>query len=121
MDIDELKRKVEEADEMTVEEIIAYESMVKPVKQVYGKYGTLAKKYLEEHSVGKYMALAGDLPEYLHTIDRRAEELYESMYRNLSKEERFKKTGNFLKDAKIEREIQSRIEEEILNEIVYVD
>ena len=44
----ELKRKARENEGMTVEEIIAYEKLVKPKVQVYGKYGSLAKKYLEE-------------------------------------------------------------------------
>lgn len=121
MNIEILKQKAQSDEGMTVEEIVAYEKAVKPVKHVYGKYGTLAKKYLEEHNVGKYMALAGDLPEYLHGIDRQAAELYETMYANLSATEQFQKTGDFVKDAQIERELQARIEEEILNEIVYVE
>jgi hypothetical protein len=116
----ELKRKARENEGMTVEEIIAYEKLVKPKVQVYGKYGSLAKKYLEEHNVGKYMALAGDLPEYLHGIDEQADEMYKVMYEKLSKSEQFKKTGDFMHDLHIESEIKSRIEEEILNELVYV-
>ena len=69
----ELLRKARANEGMTVREIKAYEKLVKPKVQVYGKYGNLAKKYLEEHNVGKYMALAGDLPEYLHEIDRQAD------------------------------------------------
>ena len=41
-------------------------------KELYGKYGTLAKKYLEEHEPARYWALGKDLPEYLHGIDRQA-------------------------------------------------
>ena len=48
---------------LTVEEIIEYQKNVKQTKHVYGKYGTLALKYLQEHNVGKYWVLAGDLPE----------------------------------------------------------
>ena len=66
MKVSELKRKARANEGMTVEEIKAYEKLVKPKVQVYGKYGTLAKQYLQEHNIGKYMALAGDLPEYLH-------------------------------------------------------
>ena len=116
----ELKRKARENEGMTVEEIIAYEKLVKPKVQVYGKYGSLAKKYLEEHNVGKYMALAGDLPEYLHRIDEQADEMYKVMYEKLSKSQQFKKTGDFMHDLHMETEIQRRIEEEILNELVYV-
>ncbi len=116
----EILRKAESGEGLTVEEIKVYRQLVKPQKHVYGKYGTLAKKYLEEHNVAKYWALAGDLPEYLHGIDRQAERMYEVMYAKLSKSEQYKKTGDFLKDLQIETEIKNRIEEEILNEIVYV-
>ena len=120
MKASELKRKARENEGMTVEEIIAYEKLVKPKVQVYGKYGSLAKKYLEEHNIGKYMALAGDLPEYLHGIDEQADEMYKVMYEKLSKSEQFKKTGDFMHDLHVESEIKRRIEEEILNELVYV-
>ena len=116
----EILRKAESGEGLTVDEVKVYQQLVKPQKHVYGKYGTLAKKYLEEHNVGKYWALAGDLPEYLHGIDRQAERMYEAMHAKLSKLEQYKKTGDYLKDVQIETEIKNRIEEEILNEIVYV-
>ncbi len=106
---------------LTVEEIIEYQKTIKPVKHVYGKYGTLAKQYLEEHATAKYWSLVGDLPEYLHGIDRQAAELYETMYKALSQNEQYKKTGDFIKDLQRETEIQHIIEEEILHELVYVD
>lgn len=31
-------------------------------QELYGKYGTLAKKYLEEHEPARYWALGKDLP-----------------------------------------------------------
>lgn len=43
------------------------------------------------------------------------------MYAKLSKLERYKMTGNYLEDVKKVSEMQRLIEEEILNEIVYVD
>ena len=106
---------------LTVEEIIEYQKTVKHKKQVYGKYGTLALKYLQEHNVGKYWVLAGDLPEYLHNVDKQADRLYTVMYNKFSVLERFKKTGNFIKDLQIETEKQRLIEEEILISLVYVD
>ena len=106
---------------LTVEEVIEYQKTVKHKKQVYGKYGTLALKYLQEHNVGKYWALAGDLPEYLHNVDKQADRLYMTMYNKLSILERFKKTGDFIKDLQIETEKQRLIEEEILISLVYVD
>ena len=83
-------------------------------------FRSLAKKYLEEHNVGKFWAIE-NLPEYLHNIDRQADELYESMYAKLSKDERYKRTGNFLEDYRRQTEIQQIIESEILSELVYVD
>ena len=106
---------------LTVEEVIEYQKTVKPTKHVYGKYGTLAQKYLPEHNVGKYWALAGDLPEYLHNVDKQADRLYTVMYNKLSVSERFKKTGDFIKDLQIETEKQRLIEEEILTSLVYVE
>ena len=119
MNKDEILMKVQNDEGLTVEEIMVYQSIVKPVKHVYGKYGTLAKIYLQEHNVGKYWALGGDLPDYFHGIDRQAEELYSVMYDKLSKEEKYKRTGNFLEDVRRIKEMQARIEEEILNENVY--
>ena len=117
----ELLKKVKANEGLTVEEIIEYQKIVKPVKHVYGKYGNLALEYLKEHNVGKYWALAGSLPKYLHNLDKQADRLYMTMYNKLSKSERFKKTGDFMKDLQIETEKQKLIEEEILNELVYVD
>lgn len=88
--------------------------------QVYGKYGTLAKIYLEEHEPGKCWALGKDLPDYLHGIDRQAGELYDVMYARLSAMDEFKRTGDFLTDVRRENAIRQRIEEEILSELVYV-
>ena len=120
MNKDEVLRKAENGEGLTVEEIKLHQSIVKPVKHVYGMYGTLAKIYLEEHNVGKMWALAGDLPAYLHGIDKQAEELYSVMYEKLSRDEQYKRTGNYIEDVRRINEMQSRIEEEILNEIVYV-
>ncbi len=109
--------KVERGEGLTVEEIKVYQANVKPVKQVYGKYGTLKRKYLEEKGIDWTIA---DLPTYLHNVDKQADELYETMYAKLSKDERYKRTGNFLEDLRRQTEVQRLIEEEILNEIVYV-
>ena len=42
-------RKAEAGEGLTVAEIKVYQKTVKPEKQVYGKYGTLAKLYLEDN------------------------------------------------------------------------
>ena len=120
MNAQEIIAKADRGEGLTEEEIKVYRGAVKPVKHVYGKYGTLALKYLEEYNVGKYWAIE-NLPAYLHGIDRRADELYETMYAKLSEDERYKRTGNFMEDYRRQTEIQKLIEEEILNELVYVD
>lgn len=61
--------KADSGEGLTAEEIMRYRQLVKPVKHVYGKYGTLALKYMEEHNVGKLWAIE-NLPEYLHGVDR---------------------------------------------------
>ena len=117
----ELLKKVKANEGLTVEEIIEYQKIVKPVKHVYGKYGNLPLEYLKEHNVGKYWSLAGHLPEYLHNVDKQADRLYMKMYEKLSNSPKFSKTGEYVHDLQVETEKQRIIEEEILNEIVYVD
>lgn len=89
-------------------------------KQVYGKYGTLVKKYLEKHAVGKLWALES-VPDYLHGIDRQAGELYEMLYAKLMEDNRYKRTGDFMEDYRRQTAVQRLIEEEILTELVYVN
>ena len=115
---EELERK-SEMEGLTAEEVTEYRRLVKPVRHVYGKYGTMKKKYLEEHDWVKTAALGKDFPEYLHAIDRAADDLYEIMYEKLKKDERFRRTGNFIEDVKRENAVKSIIEEEILSELIY--
>ncbi len=117
MNVEAVIKKAESDEGLTVKEIKVYQKAVKPVKHVYGKYGTLAKRYLEDKGIDWTIA---NLPEYLHGVDRAADELYETMYEKFSKEERFKKSADFMENLKRETEMQRLIEEEILNEIVYV-
>ena len=117
MNVEEVIKKAESDEGLTVKEIKVYQKAVKPVKHLYGKYGTLAKRYLEDKGLDWTIA---NLPEYLHGVDRAADELNETMYEKFSKEERFKKSADFMENLKRETEMQRLIEEEILNEIVYV-
>lgn len=117
MNVEEVIKKAESDEGLTVKEIKVYQKAVKPVKHVYGKYGTLAKRYLEDKGLDWTIA---NIPEYLHGVDKAADELYETMYEKFSKEERFKKSADFMENMKRETEMQRLIEEEILNEIVYV-
>ena len=112
-----IMRKAEAGEGLTVAEIKVYQKEVKPTKHVYGKYGTLAKRYLEDKGIDWTIA---DLPGYLHGIDKAADELYETIYEKFSKEEHFKKSEDYMENLKRETEMQRHIEEEILNEIVYV-
>ncbi len=118
MTVEELERK-SELDGLTVEEVIEYQKLVKPKKHVYGKYGNLKKKYLEEHNWIKMVVLGKDLPEYLHGIDKAVDDIYDVMYEKLSKDERYRRTGNYLEDVRRENTIKSIIEEGILSELIY--
>ena len=117
MNVEAVIKKAESDEGLTVKEIKVYQKAVKPVKHVYGKYGTLAKRYLEDKGLDWTIA---NLPEYLHGVDKAADKLYETMNEKFSKEERFKKSADFMENLKRETEMQRLIEEEILNEIVYV-
>ena len=117
MNVEAVIKKAESDEGLTVKEIKVYQKAVKPVKHVYGKYGTLAKRYLEDKGIDWTIA---NLPEYLHGVDKAADELYETMYEKFSKGERFKRSADFMENLKRETEMRQLIEEEILNEIVYV-
>ena len=119
MDKEAIMRKAEAGEDLTEEEIKVYQSEVKPKEQKYGKYGTLAKQYIEEHNFAKLLSLAGDLPKYLHGVDDRAQDLYDTMYEQLSKKEEFKRTGDYMEDVKRVTEMQRIIDEAILTQIVY--
>ena len=120
MNVEEIIKKAERNEGLTVEEIKIYQQAVKPKKHVYGKYGTLVKQYIEEHNFGKLLSLEGQLPEYLHGVDKAAEELYDVMWDKLSKSEQYRPTGNYLEDVKRINAMKQVIEEEILSEIVYI-
>ena len=120
MNVEEIIKKADLGEGLTVEEIKIYQQAVKPKKHVYGKYGTLAKQYIEKHNFGKLLSLAGQLPEYLHGVDKAAEDLYDTMWDKLSKSEQYRPTGNYLEDVKRINAMKQVIEEEILSEIVYI-
>lgn len=120
MNDQEILAKAERNEGMTVKEIKRYQELVKPKKQVYGKYGSLAKIYLEQHNPAKMWGIV-NLPEYLHGIDRQAEEIDQTMRGKLSKSEQYKRTGDFMEDYRRLEAINKAIEDEILSELVYVD
>lgn len=102
---------------LTVEEVIEYQRTHPRKKQVYGKWGNLKYQYLKDIGVDWTIV---DLPTLLHATDKAANKLYDVMYEKLSKQERFQRTGDYIKDLQLENEKKRLIEEEILNEIIYV-
>ena len=112
----QLLAKVETDECLTVDEIKRYQKLVKPQKHVYGKYGTLKRKYLEDKGIDWTIA---NLPEYLHGVDKQAEDMYNVLYAKLSQNPLYKRTGEFMEDYRRLTDLQHAIEEEILNEIIY--
>lgn len=112
----EFLEKVKANEGLIVDEVKRYQQLVKPQKQVYGKWGTLKRKYLEDKGIDWTIA---NLPEYLHGVDRQAENLYNDLYAKLSKSEQYKRTGNYMTDVRRLNEMKQVIEEEILSEIIY--
>ena len=114
----QLLAKVEADEDLTLEEVKRYRQLVKPVKQVYGKYGTLKRKYLED--IGLDWTIA-NLPAYLHKIDEQAEDMYTVLHAKLSKSEQYRRTGEFMEDYRRLTALQHAIEEEILNELIFTE
>ena len=113
-----LLEKVNEGKDLTVAEIKRYQQLVKPQKHVYGKYGTLKRKYLEDKGLDWTIA---DIPTYLHGVDKQAEDMYNVLYAKLSCSPLYKRTGEFMEDYRRLTALQHAIEEEILNEIIYTE
>lgn len=112
-----LLAKVEADEGLTVEEVRLYQQLVKPQNHVYGKWGTLKRKYLEDKGLDWTIA---NLPEYLHGVDKQAEDMYNSLYKKLAQCEQYKRTGNYMTDIRRLNAMKQVIEEEILSEIIYV-
>ena len=113
-----LLEKVNEGKGLTINEIKRYHQLVKPQKHVYGKYGTLKRKYLEDKGLDWTIA---DLPEYLHCVDKQAEDMYNVLYAKLSLSPLYKRTGEFMEDYRRLTALQHAIEEEILSELIYTE
>lgn len=114
----ELLAKAETNEGLTVDEIKRYQELVKPQKHVYGKYGTLKRKYLENKGIDWTIA---NLPEYLHGVDKQAEDMYNVLYAKLSQNPLYKRTGEFMEDYRRIPPMQHAIEEEILSELIYTE
>lgn len=112
----QLLAKVEANEGLTVDEIKRYQKLVKPQKHVYGKWGTLKRKYLEDKGIDWTIE---NLPEYLHGVDRQAEDMYNVLNAKLSQNPLYKRTGEFMEDYRRLTALQHAIEEEILNELIY--
>lgn len=114
----ELLAKAETSEGLTVYEIKRYHQLVKPQKHVYGKYGTLKRKYLEDKGLDWTIE---NLPEYLHGVDKQAEDMYNVLYAKLSHSPLYKRTGEFMEDYRRLTALQHAIEEEILSELIYTE
>lgn len=114
----QLLAKVEADEDLTVDEVKRYYQITKPQKQVYGKYGTLKRKYLED--IGLDWTIA-NLAEYLHDVDKQAEDMYNVLHAKLSQNPLYKRTGNFMEDYRRLTALQHAIEEEILHELIYTE
>ncbi|MDE6000891.1 MAG: TnpV protein [Clostridia bacterium] len=114
----QLLAKVEEGEGLTVDEIKRYQKLVKPQKHVYGKWGTLKRKYLEDKGIDWTIE---NLPEYLHGVDKQAENMYNVLYAKLSQNPLCKRRGEFMEDYRMITALQHVIEEEILNELIYTE
>ena len=114
----QLLAKVEEGEDLTVDEIKRYQKLVKPQKHVYGKWGTLKRKYLEDKGIDWTIE---NLPEYLHGVDRQAEDMYNIFYAKLSQNPSYKRTGAFMEDYRRFTVLQHAIEKEILSELIYTE
>ena len=62
-----------------------------------------------------------NLAEYLHGVDKQAEDMYNVLYAKLSQNPLYKRTGNFMEDYRRLTAPQHAIEEEILNELIYTE
>lgn len=113
-----LLEKVNEGKDLTVDEIKRYQQLVKPQKHVYGKYGTLKRKYLEDKGLDWTIE---NLPEYLHGVDKQAKDMYNVLYAKLSLSPLYKRTGEFMEDYRRLTALQHAIEEEILSELIYTE
>lgn len=113
-----LLEKVNEGKDLTVDEIKRYQQLVKPQKHIYGKYGTLKRKYLEDKGLDWTIE---NLPEYLHGVDKQAEDMYNVLYAKLSLSPLYKRTGMFMEDYRRLTDLQHAIEEEILSELIYTE
>ena len=116
MNVAEVMAKAGRGEALTVDEIKVYQVNAHPVHHVYGKYGTLARQYLEDKGM---LWTVQDIPTLLHSIDSAAERLYDVMYNKLSKIEQFKRTGNYLEDVRRIGEMQRLIDVEIRTELIY--
>ena len=114
----ELLAKAERNEGLTVNEIKRYQQLVKPQKHVYGKYGTLKRKYLEDKRLDWTIE---NLPEYLHSVDKQAKDMYNVLYAKLSLSPLYKRTGEFMEDYRRLTALQHAIEEEILSELIYTE
>ena len=85
------------------------------------KYGSLAKKYLQDSNPVKYQSLTldGELMAYLHSIDKAAIERHMTIKAQLEKTTPKPPQGDTLAVIQYHRKIQDTAEEIVLAELIY--
>lgn len=118
---EEIIRKYKNGEDITVEEYERYMRLGIPEEESepLGMYGKILDKLIEEHCWIKSVVMGADYYDFLLSIDKRANELYDVMDEKLSKDERFKMTGNYLEDVRRLQAKKDLIHEEIMNEVIY--
>jgi hypothetical protein len=90
-----------------------------------GRFGRKHAEYLKEYKKGAYSALlsSGRLNEHLHTIDTKAQELFESLMEDYKKTRGVTeqlKAGNQLEWVGRMNNIHQAVNEVVMNELIYI-
>ena len=85
------------------------------------KYGSLAKKHLQEHNPLKYQSLTldGELMEYLHKIDEQAMDMVLRLEKQYLKRHPMPTGDNFMARVQARRRARDYAEEIVLSELIY--
>ena len=101
--------------------VLAPESTNYPIR----RYGKLKLKYLKEYNKPLYTILFMDLKlnKYLHNIDEECEKRVETLIKQIAEKENITeklKAENQLEWVKCMNNIKNRVEEIVLDELIYV-
>lgn len=99
-------------------------ALIPPESPKVGRYGRLHLKYLRTHKNGIYtgLLLSGKLNPYVEAIDREAEDLFETLVRQMARQqgvtEKLKATDQ-MKWVGMMNNIRACADEVVLKEVVY--